>query len=117
MTTTQHSSRSLLRSLDRVATSVLVVLHALVFVRCVQFSGFFVMATDSCDSSCDTGTLTVAYIIADGGGLVVLLVGAIAAARRARRGDTAWWVPSTGIVVQILLLVAGGAMANSIMAS
>ncbi|HEY9314477.1 hypothetical protein [Williamsia sp.] len=117
MTFNQHIAgpRTTSQTVDYTMTVMLLVLQGLTFMASVYISLFFVMATDSCYGDCDTGPLTTAYAVTDGGGLVVMVSAIVASLVLLARRRLAFWVPLVGIGLQVVLLMAGVDIASSIM--
>ena len=100
---------------DAVATVVLSVLTALIGAASVAFSGFFVMATDSCGArDCNESRLGQAYWWTWGGVALAALIAVVGILVARRRRRTMWVWPALALVVVIAAFAVGAALASSI---
>lgn len=100
---------------DITLTSILCVLAALAALATVSFSFFFVMATDSCNEHCDTGSLNAAYLVTWGGVGLAILIGASGVIVAAVRGWLMWIWPTMALVLIVVALGIGVHLANAVM--
>jgi uncharacterized membrane protein HdeD (DUF308 family) len=92
------------RTGDRVATTVFLVVSALIAMM-LAFAGLLlVMSTDSCGSTgdgndCNTGIFTITWLLA----MLIPIAGVVATSIwtsvRLKRKQTAWWAPIAGTFV------------------
>ena len=100
---------------DITLTSILSVLAGLAGLATVCFSFFFVMATDSCNEHCDTGSLNAAYAVTWGGVGLAVLIGASGVIVAAVRGWLMWIWSTIALVVIVVALAVGVHLADAVM--
>ena len=100
---------------DITLTSILSVLAGLAALGTVGFSFFFVMATDSCNEHCDTGTLNAAYLVTWGGVGVAILIAVSGVIVAAVRGWLMWIWPALALLLILLALGIGVHLADTVM--
>jgi hypothetical protein len=100
---------------DITVTSILSALAGVAALGSLAFSFFFVMATDSCGTQCDSATLNAAYLVTWGGVGVAVLIGAAGVIVAAVRGWVMWIWPTLALGLIVAALGVGVHLADSLM--
>ena len=100
---------------DITVTSMLSAIAGIAALGSLSFSFFFVMATDSCGTQCDSATLNAAYLVTWGGVGVAVLIGAAGVIIAAVRGWVMWIWPTLALGLIVAALGVGVHLADSLM--
>jgi hypothetical protein len=100
---------------DITVTSILSAIAGIAALGSLSFSFFFVMATDSCGTQCDSATLNAAYLVTWGGVGVAVLIGAAGVIIAAVRGWVMWIWPTLALGLIVAALGVGVHLADSLM--
>jgi hypothetical protein len=100
--------------LDIVATVILFAIAAMAGLASLWYSLFFVMATDSCGTQCNTAALGWAYVVTWGGIATAAMVAIVGIVVAAARGRVMWIWPTLALVLVVVGSVIGVLLANSV---
>jgi len=96
------------RTADVTVSVILLVAGVIGFGMLAFLSLFFAMMSDGCyGDRCDTGLMSIGWLIALVAPPVVFLAAAGWTIVRLVRRKTAWWLPIVGAVVAVAIWVAG----------
>ncbi len=102
------------RTADVTASVILLIAGVIGFAMLAFVSLFFAMMSDGCyGDRCDTGLMSIGWLVALIAPPVVFIAAAVWTIVRLVRRKLAWWLPLAGAAVAVAVWVAGVALMDA----